>query len=366
MATLMRLGPFTFETDSFNMQKFDRNKAFRWEPQMRIGRRPALQFLGTGEESVEIQGTIYPHYFGGLSQYQNMRDAAESGVPYPLATGTGRMLGIFCIRAVKDGNSYLVRSGAPRKVEFTISLAAYGEDDAASAIAIGVGNFPVSAAISAAANVIGLGSGASQAGNVSIPSLGFSQSISAANPTSLFVPEMASGSVANAMSNIASTASGAVSNIASLLNDIDIDGVLSTAAAIVGVASTAVAVVEQGRRLANALESGNIAGIVGTASQLATLSTIGAEVGGALIQITDEFEIIEAAATAMTVTNAAAQAAVIIDHGRKVSNRARYVQKNSAKISAATSSSFVNTTTGVVGSVDSAMRFVDSLPVVTV
>lgn len=129
---LIGLGPYRFATSSLSIHKLDRKWAYRWEAQQRIGRRPAMQFLGPGEESVQLDGVIYPHYMGGFGQLMQMREAASRGDFFALASGAGNAIGVYhgrwCIRNISDAQSYFHKSGAPLKVEFQIDLVAYGGD----------------------------------------------------------------------------------------------------------------------------------------------------------------------------------------------------------------------------------------------
>lgn len=123
---LMGLGRYRFSTSAPNYQKLERTFEFRWEPQMRIGRRPAMQFLGPGVETIMLDGVIYPHYHGGLAQVERMRREGELGRAYGLSSGFGRYFGRFVIVSVRDIQSYFLSNGAPRKIEFAIELAHYG------------------------------------------------------------------------------------------------------------------------------------------------------------------------------------------------------------------------------------------------
>lgn len=126
--TLMRLGPYLFSVPGLSYDRLHRRFEYRWYPQERIGSRPAQQFMGPGEENLDIRGTIYPHYAGGYNQLNIMRDAAQTGEPYGLADARGIYYGRWCIRMIRDEQEYFHPNGDPRKVEFSLDLVAYGED----------------------------------------------------------------------------------------------------------------------------------------------------------------------------------------------------------------------------------------------
>lgn len=122
---LIRLGPFKFSIRTLNLQDLDRIWDYRWEAVNRVGERPAMQFMGPGEETVGLRGIIYPHYMGGFGQLERMRESAAGGNPYHLATGYGRNYGKWCIKSIGDQHTLLFPDGSPRKVEFDIDLVHY-------------------------------------------------------------------------------------------------------------------------------------------------------------------------------------------------------------------------------------------------
>lgn len=126
---LLGVGPYRFSITALNYQKLRRRFRYRWVPQMVIGSRPRQQFLGPGEETVRLEGTIYPNdprFGNGFSQLEAMRDEGQRGVPRGVASNLGRYDGVWCIDEISDEQTYFARDGSPRKVEFTITLTAYG------------------------------------------------------------------------------------------------------------------------------------------------------------------------------------------------------------------------------------------------
>ena len=48
--TMMALGSYRFSIDSAAYQELKHSQAYRWQAQERLQRRPAMQFVGAGEE----------------------------------------------------------------------------------------------------------------------------------------------------------------------------------------------------------------------------------------------------------------------------------------------------------------------------
>lgn len=125
---MMALGAFRFGVNRASYQSFTRSASWRWEQQDRLGRAPALQYLGPGADEISLEGVIYPHFKGGLRQIELMRQVANLGKPQILVDGLGWVWERWVITAVEERKSLFLADGAPRKIEFTIGLTAYGMD----------------------------------------------------------------------------------------------------------------------------------------------------------------------------------------------------------------------------------------------
>lgn len=129
---MAQLGDYQFALETSAFETLQRKTEYRWQSIARLGRRPAMQFMGAGEDTIELAGTIYPHFRGGLTQMAMMRAAAGDGKPLPLTyafENAGQYAGRWCITSVTDNRSVFFRDGAARKIDFSISLSAYGEDE---------------------------------------------------------------------------------------------------------------------------------------------------------------------------------------------------------------------------------------------
>ena len=125
---MMALGGFRFCVARASYQVFTRRAAWRWEQVDRIGRAPALQYLGPGADEVTLEGVIYPHFKGGLRQVETMRAIAGLGQPMILVDGLGWVWQKWAILSIEERKSVFLADGAPRKIEFSMELKAYGDD----------------------------------------------------------------------------------------------------------------------------------------------------------------------------------------------------------------------------------------------
>mgnify|MGYP002700762941 CR=1 FL=1 len=126
--TMIALGDYRFSINTATYEELKRSQSFRWQAQERVQRRPALQYVGLGEESIELSGVIYPHYRGGLGQLNQLREDAGQGTPQRLIDGLGFVWGQFVIVSVSETQSTFVSNGQPLKQTFQLKLVNYGED----------------------------------------------------------------------------------------------------------------------------------------------------------------------------------------------------------------------------------------------
>lgn len=124
---MLALGDYRFGIATAAYQDLQRTNAWRWPTVERIGARPASQYVGPGEETIEISGCIYPHFRGGLGQLEAMRAEAAKGVPLVLVDGTGKVWGKYVITEVREGQKTFFSNGAPRAQDFNLTLQAYGD-----------------------------------------------------------------------------------------------------------------------------------------------------------------------------------------------------------------------------------------------
>lgn len=113
---MLSLGPYRF---SLTEQGFTRRSEYRWPALERIGKRPLLQNIGSGEDIIELAGVIYS---GGLEQINNMRNSEK---PFLLIDSQGNILGHFVIVKIEETQKFFFPKGEPRKIEFHLSLKHY-------------------------------------------------------------------------------------------------------------------------------------------------------------------------------------------------------------------------------------------------
>ena len=132
---LMTLGTFVFSLDAMAYQDMARSLSWRHASSERLGARAAHQFLGVGDDTIELQCVVVPEISGQLDAIDTLRELADEGRALPMIDGRGTVLGAFVITDTRERGSHFTRDGQPRKVEFTLSLKRV--DDPADASTVG-------------------------------------------------------------------------------------------------------------------------------------------------------------------------------------------------------------------------------------
>lgn len=148
---LMGLGPHKFyipalHEDTPNFQSINRDTSYSWTAQPRLGRDLAMQFTGPSEDVISVEGVLYPFMFGGVKTIAALRESGRAGKPLDLvryygfsdpseksnsampSVMMGSVLGKYVIRRVRTAETKIGSIGAANKIEFTIELAFFGED----------------------------------------------------------------------------------------------------------------------------------------------------------------------------------------------------------------------------------------------
>jgi uncharacterized protein len=128
MAALLQLGAHQFEVAPLSYSQLQSRAEFRWPALDRLGREPALQFLGPGEKRITISGLIFPEAIGGWNRFRAFERSANAGQPMLMVLGTGHIFGRVVITAIGEVHDHIGYAGLPRKLSFDIEVARYGGD----------------------------------------------------------------------------------------------------------------------------------------------------------------------------------------------------------------------------------------------
>lgn len=124
---LLMLGGFKFSLNTAVFQRMERNTAWRWQSQQRVGQLDALQFTGPADDRISLPGIVYPEFRGGAGQIDDLRAMGAEGVPHRLITADGRVLGEWVIERVEEVASEYRADGVPRRQEFMLTIRKFAD-----------------------------------------------------------------------------------------------------------------------------------------------------------------------------------------------------------------------------------------------
>jgi len=119
---LMALGMFIFDLPTLAHDELQRRASWRHARSPRVGARDATQYVGPGEETVNLSGAVYAEIADGRVSIDDLRDMAASGEAWPLLDGTGTVFGDYVIEAIDERHAYLMTDGRAQRIDFAIDL----------------------------------------------------------------------------------------------------------------------------------------------------------------------------------------------------------------------------------------------------
>jgi phage protein U len=119
---LMSLGQFVFQLQDLAYSELARATAWRHASNSRVGARPALQFVGPGDDTITLSGVLAPEVTGTLQSLVTLRAMADAGDAYAMVDGAGRIFGAWVIERIEESGSAFTADGIARRTAFTIAL----------------------------------------------------------------------------------------------------------------------------------------------------------------------------------------------------------------------------------------------------
>lgn len=118
---------FYFNLSTAGYDTLRRQTSYNIAAQDRLTRRPALQAVSKGGESITVSGAIFT-LKAGAGQLDKLRAIGFKMDPVMLTTGYGDALGEWYLTRIEEEQSAMFSDGMPRKQQFTLEFQRYGED----------------------------------------------------------------------------------------------------------------------------------------------------------------------------------------------------------------------------------------------
>lgn len=118
---MMIFGMFIFSMNTAAYQQLQRSTNWRHPNNDRVGDIPAYQFVGRGEDTITLEGSIVPQ-FGMPSSITALRSMGDTGKAFALISGTGKVFGMYILTDLQETQTIFFKDGTPRQIDFNLTL----------------------------------------------------------------------------------------------------------------------------------------------------------------------------------------------------------------------------------------------------
>ena len=118
---MMIYGMFVFSIPTATYQNLQRTTNWNHASNNRVNSMPAYQYVGKGEDSITLDGSIVPE-FGSQLSLTALRMMGDTGKSFPLIAGNGKIYGLWVLESIDETQTYFFKNGKPRLVEFSLTL----------------------------------------------------------------------------------------------------------------------------------------------------------------------------------------------------------------------------------------------------
>lgn len=118
---MMIFGMFVFSMNTAAYQQLQRTTQWRHASSDRVGDMPAYQFVGRGEDTITLEGSIVPQ-FGMPSSITALRAMGDTGKAFALISGTGKVFGMYILTDLQETQTVFFKDGIPRQIDFNLTL----------------------------------------------------------------------------------------------------------------------------------------------------------------------------------------------------------------------------------------------------
>jgi phage protein U len=119
---LYMIGPVTVDVFPFNADAVGVEGTTDYAKKDLLGRLPAREFVGEGDETLTLKGQVLPSKLGGLSSIEALHGMRRQGERTFVMRGDGRVMGWYAVEHISEQHEMLGPNGVGQVVKHEVKL----------------------------------------------------------------------------------------------------------------------------------------------------------------------------------------------------------------------------------------------------
>lgn len=119
---LYMIGPVTVEVFPFNADAVTVDGTTDYAKKDLLGRLPAREFVGEGDETLTLKGQVLPSKLGGLSAIEALHGLRRRGERLFVMRGDGAVKGWYAVEHIAENHEMLGPNGVDQVVKHEVKL----------------------------------------------------------------------------------------------------------------------------------------------------------------------------------------------------------------------------------------------------
>lgn len=132
--SLFNWGPIQFEIFPVSVNEVNHTTGTDWARKEIAGAPMYREWVGEGDEEIQLRGRLYPHFFaqhakmrnqqssGGIRELELIDNMRRLGQAHVLMRGDGWHFGWFIVERLSRAHTFLARDGIGQQVNFEASF----------------------------------------------------------------------------------------------------------------------------------------------------------------------------------------------------------------------------------------------------
>jgi phage protein U len=113
---MMVFGMFVFTLRTVPYQQLRHSQEWRHVKNDRVNQSAAWQYIGPGDDTITLDGVLYPEITGGRWSLSALETIGFAGRPWPLIEGDGQIYGMYVMTRLERGKRSLIATATPKRL----------------------------------------------------------------------------------------------------------------------------------------------------------------------------------------------------------------------------------------------------------